>query len=154
MTIDVQLRHLPAQTVLGVEARTTIEGIAGVLDDALPAAFQFAGMHGAAFAGPPLTLYIEPPADGEVLIFTGAPIVTPIAGEGRIEVRTIAECDAAYVEYLGPYEGMHQAYAAIAEWAAANGRQLRKDMWEVYWTDPAQEPDQSKWRTEIFWPLA
>ena len=26
--------------------------------------------------------------------------------------------------------------------------------WEVYVTDPATEPDQAKWRTEIFFPVA
>lgn len=25
--------------------------------------------------------------------------------------------------------------------------------WEVYVTDPGAEPDQSKWRTDIFFPL-
>ena len=25
--------------------------------------------------------------------------------------------------------------------------------WEVYVTDPGAEPDQSKWRTEIFFPV-
>jgi hypothetical protein len=27
-------------------------------------------------------------------------------------------------------------------------------MWEVYLTDPGTEPDTSKWRTEVFVPLA
>lgn len=38
-------------------------------------------------------------------------------------------------------------------WIADQGRSPSKVMWEVYLTDPEQEPDASAWRTEVYWPV-
>ena len=46
-------------------------------------------------------------------------------------------------------------YAALAQWLEAQGHNpMETAPWTIYWTDPGEEPDQGKWRTEIFWPVA
>ncbi len=53
--------------------------------------------------------------------------------------------------YMGPYDQMKPAHAAIHQWVRENGRQLAGPSWEVYghWSDnPAQL------RTDIFYLLA
>ena len=34
-----------------------------------------------------------------------------------------------------------------------NGMQPGSAPWESYMTDPAEHPDPTQWRTEIYWPL-
>ena len=34
-----------------------------------------------------------------------------------------------------------------------NGRQSRGAQWESYWTDPGEEPDPFKRKTELLWPI-
>jgi effector-binding domain-containing protein len=52
--------------------------------------------------------------------------------------------------HIGPYEKLAETYAAMGDWAATQGLTLSGPMWEVYRSDPQQEPDASTWRTEIF----
>jgi effector-binding domain-containing protein len=35
----------------------------------------------------------------------------------------------------------------------AQGRRPASTMWEVYLTDPEEEPDPARWRTEVYWPV-
>ncbi len=60
---------------------------------------------------------------------------------------------AAVLTYIGPYDEMEAAYAALAEWVARSGGEPTGDPWEVYFSDPAQEPDPRRWRTEIVMPF-
>ncbi len=53
-------------------------------------------------------------------------------------------------EHIGPFEELPNAYQALAKYVEENGLDAGDTMWEYYWTDPAREPDPSKWRTEIF----
>ena len=39
-------------------------------------------------------------------------------------------------------------------WLTQEKRVPGAQMWEIYLTDPAQEPDPAKWRTQICWPVS
>ncbi|MYG02265.1 MAG: hypothetical protein F4173_08285 [Acidobacteriia bacterium] len=59
----------------------------------------------------------------------------------------------ATVTHIGPYEGLPNTWAALTEWIRSQGLEAAGAPWEVYVTDPGAEPDQSKWRTDIFFPV-
>lgn len=61
--------------------------------------------------------------------------------------------DVAVTWHVGPYSDLPFAYAAMHDYAAAQGRPLDDDagMWEQYFSPPDTPPQQV--RTEIFWPL-
>jgi effector-binding domain-containing protein len=42
---------------------------------------------------------------------------------------------------------------ALEAWIAEQGRRPAGAPWEVYWSDPREEPDSARWRTEIVWPI-
>ena len=46
-----------------------------------------------------------------------------------------------------------QTWSALTEWMASQGLQPAGAPWEVYVTDPGKVTDQSKWRTDIFFPV-
>ena len=50
--------------------------------------------------------------------------------------------EAAVAVYRGPYDGLGEAYAAIEEWMAANGRESAGYVWEIY-GDPTPDPAQT-----------
>jgi effector-binding domain-containing protein len=52
--------------------------------------------------------------------------------------------------HRGPYERLGDAYDALHEWCAANGRRLASTRWEVY-GHHSDDPDQRL--TEIYWRL-
>lgn len=56
--------------------------------------------------------------------------------------------------HVGPFDSLASTYQELLAWVAAEGLELAVGMWEVYLTDPSAEPDPSRWRTRIVWPLA
>ena len=60
---------------------------------------------------------------------------------------------AAVTTHMGPYDTLSNAYGAIETWMEAKGQAPAGAPWESYITDPAEHPDPSNWRTEIYWPL-
>lgn len=70
----------------------------------------------------------------------------------------------ACLTHTGDYGGLVSANAALQDWAAAQGLAFdqhatgRGDAFggriESYLTDPAEEPDPSRWETEVAYRLA
>jgi effector-binding domain-containing protein len=47
---------------------------------------------------------------------------------------------------------MAPAYEAPASWVSSHGGEPAGGLWQVYFSDPASEPDPATWRTEIVQP--
>ena len=60
---------------------------------------------------------------------------------------------AATTVHAGPYETLHEAYAALETWIESNGFHPAGAPWESYITDPAEYPDPRDWKTEVSWPI-
>ena len=58
------------------------------------------------------------------------------------------------VMHIGPFEAMEKTYAALQAWMDDHQIQPAAGMWEVYMSDSQTEPDHSKWKTKIVWPIA
>jgi hypothetical protein len=55
--------------------------------------------------------------------------------------------------YYGDYHDIYLAHDAAEAYCAKHGLQIRGASWEVYVTDPAAEPDTSRWLTEVYYPV-
>jgi effector-binding domain-containing protein len=47
---------------------------------------------------------------------------------------------------------MGPAYEALADWVERRGGELDGEAWEVYYSDPGEQPDPATWRTEVIQP--
>ncbi|NEN25503.1 hypothetical protein G3O08_18585 [Cryomorpha ignava] len=56
-------------------------------------------------------------------------------------------------QFMGPYENTGEAHEFINKYASDNNLEITGSPWEVYVTDPANEPDQNKWITEVYYPI-
>ena len=54
--------------------------------------------------------------------------------------------------HRGPYTQIAPAYDALERWLARTGVEAVGTPWEVYHSDPEQEPDASSWLTEVIQP--
>jgi effector-binding domain-containing protein len=78
---------------------------------------------------------------------------TTVAGEGT-SLKTYPGGRAVMATHTGPYETMSETWMALWEWVSENKQQPEEaPPWDVYVTDPGQEPDSSKWVTELYIPL-
>jgi len=108
---------------------------------------------GAHVAGPPFARYR--PLDAEYREFeieAGLPVVLAVAGKGEVAASHLPGGPAAVTVHIGPYERMEPAYEALAAWMRERGARANGPAWEVYFTDPDEQPDPATWRTEIVQP--
>lgn len=119
----------------------------------LPATFQYVTSHGGQPLGPPFGRYhhFEPE---KVDLEAGIVVKTPMAAGMGVSPGEIPGGLYASVEHVGPYEQLMNAWQAIGDYISANNLQIIGAPLELYWTDPGEEPDPSKWRTEIVYPIS
>lgn len=103
-------------------------------------------------AGPPFVRYHD--RSSEVIDFeAGVPVLKPGAGTEEIQAMELPAGPAIATVHAGPYQALPRAHQALAAWATARGREASGPPWEVFLTNPLQEPDLQKWRTKVFLPL-
>ena len=103
-------------------------------------------------SGPPISRFLEYRED-EVCLEAGVPVGKPMEGEGDIRLSELPAGIVAHTVHTGPYDELMKVYPAIYEWLTTQGKQSAGAPWEVYLTDPGNEPDPKKWQTEVNWPV-
>lgn len=104
-------------------------------------------------AGPPFALYFGMPTD-TVEVEAGFPVSEKLeAQRGAVLPGTLPGGRCVHGLHLGPYETMKKTYDELWKWAGEKQLRPHAEMWESYLSDPKAEPDPTRWRTEIFWPV-
>jgi effector-binding domain-containing protein len=152
-TKNLRIEHRPPQHVACVERTATDVGM--VIQELLPATFEWVGRNGGQPAGAPFTRYLDMsrmPAEFRLEI--GVPVVAPIPPEGQFEMRELPGGDIAVGDHYGPYETVIETAERLREFIEQQGRSIAGPLWESYTTDPGEEPDPEKWHTEVCYPLS
>jgi AraC-like DNA-binding protein/effector-binding domain-containing protein len=154
MAYSIMKKEIAVQPVLVVRRRVKPSEIATVLGEVLGHVFLHAQRNGMAFAGQPLTRYIEW-GPGLWTIEAGMPVTvhTGARSEGDVRAETLPGGFVATTTHTGPYDKLSDAHAVVQQWIEAEGLTAAGAPWECYVTDPADYPDPKDWKTEIFWPL-
>ena len=152
MSTEFETREIEAQPILGVRASATMDKVGEVMGPLFGELYGYILQSGQTPSGMPFAIYHS--MDGNsVDLECGMPVATPMEGAGRIEAGELPGGTVVTVVHRGPYDTLPQTWAALVEWMGAKELQPAGAPWEVYLTDPVTEPDQSKWRTEIFFPV-
>ena len=145
-------RRIEAQPFLGIRATATMDKIGEVMGAMFGEVYGHIQQSGQAPAGMPFAIYHS--MDGNTVdLECGMPVASPMAGTGRIRTGELPAGTVATVTHMGPYEELAQTWSALTEWMGLQDLQPAGAPWEVYVTEPGAEPDQSKWRTDIFFPV-
>lgn len=118
-----------------------------------PQVFQHIIQNGGEIAGPMYGRYhafTQDDMDLEIGVF----VKQPVAEGAEIKSVEIPGGQVTSSDYYGPYSGLPSAWNAAHKWFSESQEwEISGPPMEVYWTDPGEEPDQSKWRTEIVHPV-
>ncbi len=101
--------------------------------------------------GPPFARYHRLEED-RTTIEAGFPVARAIDGVDDVRPSSLPGGPAATAMHVGPYEAMELTYDALLAWIRQHGGEPAGDAWEVYLSDPREEPDPATWRTEIVQP--
>ena len=146
-------KQVEGQPILGIRTSTTMENIGEVMGPLFGEVFALIQQGGQQPAGMPFARYYSMD-DHTVDLECGMPVASPIEGAGRVTAGELPAATVATVTHVGPYDALPQTWSALTEWMGSQGLQPAGAPWEVYVTDPGAEPDSSKWRTEIFFPVS
>jgi effector-binding domain-containing protein len=151
------------QPYVGITGSVTITSI-GDVADRIPDVFGWLAERGIEPVGAPFFRYTILDMDGEFDVEAGVPIAAPTEGSGDVRTGTLPAGRYLTVTHIGHPDGLAEATMELLDWAAQEG--LEWDVtdtgagqkWgcrlEIYNTNPAEEPDASKWETTLAFRLA
>jgi effector-binding domain-containing protein len=152
-TYTVSQISLKRQNAAVIREMTTLANLGSALSEILMAVSNYLKEIGVQPAGPPFARYYAV-SSGGVDLEAGFPVQAEVPKRWRIVSDKLPGGPAAATWHLGAYEKISEAYEAIDEWVKTHGARRTGPPWEVYWTDPSEVADESKWRTQVVQPLA
>jgi effector-binding domain-containing protein len=164
MSAEPEIVTRDEQPYAAIRTRVTMAEIGAVVPPLNGEVFGWLAQRGAAPAGPAFWKYNVIDMDRELEIEAGVTVSEPLTGDGRVIAGALPAGRYATLIHVGHPSELVGATKALQDWAAAQG--LTWDMspgedgerWvsrlELYLTDPAQEPDMSKWVTQLAFRLA
>lgn len=155
---EIEELALTAQAAMTIRGQAPATELQARLGTAIPRLVAHALASGLELAGPPFVRYherrLDPGSSPDPIHFeAGVPVLKPGAGTEDIKAVELPAGPAIATVHVGPYQDLPRAHAALASWARARGREAGGPPWEVFLTNPLQEPDPHRWRTKVFLPL-
>ena len=151
-TYPIERRDLVERTTAVVRSTVELGGIGPFVARSIAEVARVLAGQGRPSTGPPFARYHR--AGAEVFdVEVGFPTEAAVTETGGVVASSLPGGPAAVMTYVGPYEEMEEAYAALVAWVADRGGKTAGDPWEIYLSDPAEEPDPASWRTEIVMPF-
>jgi effector-binding domain-containing protein len=149
---SVDRRSLIEQPTAIVRGKAAVHEISDFLAHAFGTVAAHLERLGLSIAGMPFARYRHLGGD-EFEIEAGFPVPQPIEPEGEVDAYWLPGGSAAVTWHTGPYDRMGPAYEALAEWVERRGGVIETEAWEVYYSDPTEQPDPATWRTELIQPF-
>jgi len=163
MLVAPEIETRTEQAYVALRARVPMSGIAAFAVRA-GEVFSWLAARGLAPAGPPFLRFNVIDMARELEMENGVPVAAPVNGDDLVVAGVLPAGRYATVTHTGHPSELMGITGALLDWAAEQG--LAWDIspsedgerWgarlEFYLTDPAEEPDMSKWQTQLAFRLA
>ena len=159
MSNEPQFERRDAQPYVGIRRATTIATFPQTIDSGWPVVFGWLAEHHVEWAGAPFIRYLAVDMDAEIEIHMGVPVAAGVTGDDAVFDDALPAGRYLVAHHFGPYGGLLDANAALQQWAIehdvafAAEKTDTTETWvartEHYPTNPAEEPDTSKWEVVI-----
>jgi effector-binding domain-containing protein len=154
----------PAQPYVAIRAQVTMQTMDDILPPLQPQVLAWLRERDIPATGPPFWKYNLIAMDRLLEVEVGVPVTAPADGDGRVLAGVLPAGRYATVRYTGHPDGLISVIASLREWARREGLTwdmtdtLGGEQWaarlEINETDPADEPDMTKWTTQLAFRLA
>lgn len=167
MALAVSTQERPSTHYVGlpVSARFSEFGAPDGPNEMVPRIYQWLGEHDVDPLGGPLYIYrhLGESRAQTVDLTVGVPVAEPVAPSSGLVLGRLPAGVYVVGRHVGSPDTIAAARAEVDEWAQAHGHRLpttREDdgmRWtgfaEHFLTNPAEEPDRSKWVTELLFKI-
>lgn len=152
------------QPYAAIRRKVTMQSIGEILPAVHPNVFAWLATKGITPTGAPFWKYNVIDMEAEMEVEVGVPVAAPVPGEGDVLGGVLPAGRYATVWHTGHPSELMAATASLLDWSAGQGLTWDKtdsehgETWasrlEIYLTDPREEPDMTKWRTQLAFKLA
>lgn len=162
MALNIATEERRAINYIGfpVSARFSEFGAPGGPNDAIPRIYQWLGEHHVTPLGGPLYVYRHIGSSDDMVDLTVAvPISEPVKPTDGLVLGGLPAGTYVVGRHVGAPDAIPAAHSRVKKWAEANGHCLNVlhddngGLWtghaEHFLTDPTEEPDPSKWVTDL-----
>jgi effector-binding domain-containing protein len=163
MSTTPEITERTEQPYAAIRADVTMAELAG-LAHRFGEVFGWLAQRGIAPAGAPFFRYNVIDMERQLNVEAGVPVAAPVEGDDQVIAGTLPAGRYATYLHVGPYDGLIGAVDTLLQWADAQGLEWDSsgaeggERWgcrlESYLTDPSQQPDASKWETQLAFRLA
>jgi effector-binding domain-containing protein len=164
MLTEPAIEQRSDQPYAAIRRKVTMQNIGEVLPAIHPNVFAWLGRNGIAPTGAPFWKYNVIDMEAEMEVEVGVPIATAVSGDDEVLGGVLPAGRYATLWHTGHPSELMAATASLLEWAGGQGLKWDRtesehgETWasrlEIYETDPDDEPDMTKWRTQLAFKLA
>jgi effector-binding domain-containing protein len=158
-TTEPKLDNRPEKHYVGIHAETDASELGSdLIPKLIGEVFQWLGKNGVEPDGGPFMRFNIINMPGLLDIEIGIPVATPVKGDGRVNAGVLPAGQYASLIYWDVTQG-EAGNKVLIDWAKDKG--LEWDHWEdpkgdafrsryeIYIDGPQEDPDPTKWRTEV-----
>jgi effector-binding domain-containing protein len=163
MDVAPEIIQRAAQPYAGISSWVPMAAV-GSVADRLPEIFGWLGARGVTPAGPPFFRYHVIDMERQLLVEAGVPVAMAVDDDGEVRSGILPAGRFAVMIHTGAPHTLVAATSTLLDWAEQGGLTFdvsqtdAGEKWgcrlESYLTDPAGEPDTSKWQTQLAFRLA
>jgi hypothetical protein len=149
---------------VAIRTQVSMEALGTAVPPLNQEVFAWLGQQGVPPAGPPFWKYNVIDMARSLEIEAGVTVASPLAGDGRVIAGALPAGRYVTLHHVGAPDTLMGANGFLQDWAASQGLTFdvspspQGDRWgsrlEIYLTDPCEEPDLSKWETQLAFRLA
>jgi effector-binding domain-containing protein len=145
MTVSVTVHAVQPRKLAAVRREVALGAVGAAWGPAVGKVWDFLRSHpGLRTDGHNIFLYHHPPQPGMPLACDfGVEVTRSFERTGEVYETETPAGEAAIAVHRGPYNRMSEAYDAIGQWMAANGRESAGHVWEIY-GDPTPDPSDTE----------
>ena len=149
------IEWLPKRRAAVIHAVTTRPELVGAFAEIYPAVWDALQAQGPPALGEVVAVY-HSIGETELVLSAGMEVAEDFEPSQPLYALELGDCEAAMIEHRGPYlfDDFRHSQARLESELDKIGRRPSGMVIERYLTMPDAEPDQSKWRTELWLPLA
>lgn len=150
--MEFEIVNLESKTALSIRDTCTFADLPAKFGEIYGEIANYAKDNSVEFAGVYYGVYHSVSPE-KIDLEAGFPVAGEPAGAGRIKSTKTYSGKAAKAVHTGPYENLKAAWGEFAKAVDSKDYKLAGPCFEVYLTDPQEEPDSSKWITELYTPV-
>ena len=148
----IQVVDMPERNFLGIRDKIPMDQLKSFYEKSFGELMPVLTNSGAKMKGMPCGVYYTWDEEKkETELAASIPVDRPVKASENVSYFDVKGGKALMIDYRGPYEEAEKAHMAMDKYMKSNNMKFRGPVVEEYITDPGEEPDQSKWQTNIYY---